>query len=218
MGKTFNSFKLWPNLLKRKHKHSIKKQKDQEDCKKAKEENASLPKEDSYLSDSDFEAVKSEYESSSKKRTLYSDEFLYATIDQIKIRDVLYRRLLDDYVKYAHLRNSAKTRQRNDFYVFVKNILKVSGFFFSVFTIRVILSSAKEMEALLPLIITGFITFFAEFVSLLAIIARHLFDNKEDDNITKIINHTQDFDASGREYVNRRLSENQETDNKKSTC
>ncbi len=159
-------------------------------------------------SQDDYMIFFKEYNGSQMIENFPSDDLVKNIMQFLKSRDKQYSDLLQDFTTYAHERNIVKANQRKDFYDLVKTILCFSGIIFIILACRILLMTPKEISLLLPAIITGFISFFAEFISLLAIIAKYLFDSKEDDNITKIITHTQDFDNGGREYI-KNASENQ---------
>jgi hypothetical protein len=151
--------------------------------------------------ESSFSEIIEEYEAAHEVNNLDTDEYFKSTIEYLKLRDEEYYTLLKDYVVTARTRNSIKDTQKKNFYDLIKNILYASICIFFLFCIRLLFSPTKDIVELFPIIIAGAVAFFAEFISLPTIIARYLFNNSEDDNITKIINHTQDFDISGRRDV-----------------
>lgn len=160
-----------------------------------------------------FSEIAEEIAAAHEDNVLDSDEYFTKTIEYLQLRDEEYYTLLKDYVVTARTRNNIKDSQKKNFYNLIKGILCVSICIFSLFCIRLLFSSTKDIIELFPIIISGAVAFLAEFISLPTIIARYLFNNSEDDNITKIINHTQDFDISGRRDVYGKKQGNQTNDN-----
>ena len=155
----------------------------------------------SNIGENNYEETYNDYIDSEQKHTIKSDDFFNKTLDILKLRDHLYLDLLKDFTVLSRERNLSKENKKNDFYGLIVKVLKISGIVFLVFIIRLFFSPTKDIITLAPVVIATFATFLGEFISLPTIIAKYLFNNSEDDNITKIITHTQDFDIKGRQDI-----------------
>ena len=144
-----------------------------------------------------FDESKGDLANSTDDRNLdTTHNFEQKTQAQISARGQAYEQLLKNYVKLAKERNDSKEAKKNSFYCLIKWILILSGVLFCVLFIRVIFLSVEDMAKLLPVVAAAFATFLGEFISLPTIVAKYLFNNDEDNNMTEIIKHTQDFDIS----------------------
>lgn len=149
----------------------------------------------------DFKNVFDEVSPSFDDAPLSSDHFFNNTLNWLNSRDRLYYNLLDQYVNITSIRNENKEKKKNDFYILIKNMLVVSLIIFFIFAIKIFLSPIESIATIVPVIIGGFISILGILIGLPTIVANYLFNNSEDDNITTIITHTQDFDMNGRKEV-----------------
>lgn len=134
--------------------------------------------------------------------------FEQRTQEQISARGSSYERLLNNYVDLAKDRNDSKENKKNDFYQLVRVILIISGIFFGILLMRVMFLPVDDMAKLLPVIGTAFVAFLGEFISLPTIVAKYLFNSDEDNNMTEIIKHTQDFDINSQNSMSRKDDKN----------
>ena len=167
--------------------------------KKSSKDNAQAINNDNNL----FNKIKTETTSSKQETTFDSrDSFEEKNKELISNRSESYKKLLEDYVELSKDRNNSRENKKNDFYLLIKKILVISGIVFVLFLIRVLLMTPREIAEVLPVIISAFVAFLGEFISLPVIIANYLFNNSEDDNITKVILHTQEFDIDSQNNFN----------------
>lgn len=128
--------------------------------------------------------------------------FTEVTQAQISARGHSYEQLLNNYVELSKSRNDRKEDKKDDFYILIKAVLIISGAFFFIFLMRVVCLPVDDMIKLLPTSVAAMVAFLGEFISLPTIIAKYLFNNDEDNNMTEIIKHTQDFDINSQNSMN----------------
>lgn len=129
-------------------------------------------------------------------RFIESDEDPGGVIgSQLEDRGKVYTRLIDDYAGITKIRNISKEIHKWIFFwliVVVGAIVVIMG---CKIIERVLLidDTAKFLEST-PIIITVFATLLSSIIGIPLTITKFLFNEKEDENITKTIYHTQKHD------------------------
>ncbi len=124
------------------------------------------------------------------------------TTTQIVERDKEYTELLSHFVNITKIRNNIREWFKWIFFaVVILSIIILVIITYSLFHKYVTTSTIKEIVNSLPLLITAIIGFISVIISIPATITKYLFSTEEDENITKIILHTQDHDTSGRQWA-----------------
>lgn len=116
---------------------------------------------------------------------------------QIEARDILYTTLLEDYRNITRKRNSKKERYKWIFFWLIVVAAAYVNVCFGLAIFRVLLIEDVEMLiSAIPVLITAFVALLSSIVTIPLTITRFLFNEKEDDNITKTIHKTQQHDKS----------------------
>lgn len=128
-----------------------------------------------------------------------SDQDLGVRIQkQITERDSLYTSLLSEYSKITKIRNILKETHKWLFFWLVI-IASVVGIY-STFTILNRIVKEQDIQIVIdsiPVIITAVVSLVSTVIVVPTTIAKFLFNTNEDDNITKLIKHTQEHDVIG---------------------
>lgn len=117
---------------------------------------------------------------------------------EIVKRDKKYSELLDNYIMITKKRNSIKEWHKWIFFWLV--VVSCGVVIFLVYkTISKILKSEDYSVIIqsIPVIITAFVSCVTSVIAIPLTITKFLFNTNEDDNIAKIIQHTQDHDMTG---------------------
>lgn len=117
---------------------------------------------------------------------------------QIAERDIYYTELLKDHISLTRIRGKCKEFHK---WIFFWLLIIVSGIGVSCIqkVFKTILAS-EDISVIIdaiPIMITAFVSLISTIVVIPVTIAKFLFNTKEDDNITSLIQHTQDHDSSG---------------------
>lgn len=147
-----------------------------------------------------LEKVMSGYEDYDETDFLKTDkiESLETQLEiQIKARDDLYTRLLDDYRKITQTRNNRKELHKWIFFW----LIVASGTYLVLCIGEVIhrvllIEDAQMFISAVPVLITSFVSLLASVVTIPLTVTKFLFNEKEDDNITQTIHKTQEHDKS----------------------
>lgn len=125
-------------------------------------------------------------------------------------RDAFYTDLLDSYVKITKKRNRLKEFHKWIFFWIVM-ISGIVGIRIMYSIVKEVLGAQDEMKLIesIPVIITSLVAFISTIIVIPTTITQFLFNTKEDDNITKIIEHTQNHDASGRDFFKDRFNKHE---------
>lgn len=128
--------------------------------------------------------------------------FRKETTEQISKRDAEYSKLLQHFVKMTQIRNCLKEFFKWSFYL----LIICATFVLMVIVYRLFnrYVSSADIEQILessPLLITAMVGFVSTIITIPVTITKYLFSTAEDENITKIILHTQDHDTSGRQWA-----------------
>lgn len=113
-------------------------------------------------------------------------------------RDEDYTELLENHIKFTRRRGRCKEIHKWIFFWLIVG----AGIVGIVYVIRIFnkILSANEISVIIeaiPVIITALVTFVSTILAIPLTIAKFLFNTKEDDNITTLIQHTQDHDTAG---------------------
>ena len=130
--------------------------------------------------------------------TMSDEDVSDSLTTQIAERDMYYTDLLKDHMRLTKIRGNCKEFHKWTFFwilvvacgVGIYYISRVFKAVFSVDDVNVIIDS-------IPIIITALVSLISTIIAVPVTIAKFLFNTKEDDNITTLIQHTQDHDSSG---------------------
>ena len=130
--------------------------------------------------------------------------------EELEEREKLYTSLLSNYSFITHIRNIAKEIHK---WLFFWAIVVGGGFLIS-FACRIMnkvlgFEDAKLFIDSVPVLLAALVSFISALISIPVTIAKFLFNEKEDDNITQIINHTQDHDSVEIKLLKHRYSPNE---------
>ena len=125
---------------------------------------------------------------------------------QIAKRDKDYTELLENHINLTYWRGIIKEIHKWLFFWMIIG----AGATGVVFVTRIFnkILSANEISVIIeaiPIIIAALVTFVSTIVAIPVTIANFLFNTKEDDNITTLIQHTQDHDTEGITILNERF-------------
>lgn len=140
------------------------------------------------------------------KNTLRSrkDNYLFGSKieEQITERDSEYTNILKHFVCITRVRNWVKEILKWTFYIIIMAAM-TSIVVMSIYLLNTVVSKSniEQLIKFIPLFITSIVSLVSVIITIPVTIARYLFSTKEDENITKIILHTQDHDTSGREWT-----------------
>lgn len=121
---------------------------------------------------------------------------------EITERDIEYTQLLSHFVYITKIRNCLK-----EFFKWVFLIVIISSIVFFAFKLNSVFdffnkeATVDQLIEAIPLFITSIVSFVSTIIAIPIAITKYLFSTKEDENITKIILHTQDHDTTGRQWV-----------------
>lgn len=121
---------------------------------------------------------------------------------EISNRDKQYTNLLSHFVKVTKWRNWLKEVFKWTFYIAI--IVSIGVFVYmtnSLFDLYVKKAKIEQVIESLPLLITSIVGFVSVIITIPVTITKYLFSTKEDENITKLILHTQKHDTSGRKWA-----------------
>ncbi len=136
-----------------------------------------------------------------------SDEDVSGSLTtQIAERDKHYTNLLKNHISLTNARGICKEIHKWLFF-WILMIACCFGLFYIHKIFQVILS-ANDITLIInsiPVIITALISLISTIIAVPITITKFLFNTKEDDNITTLIKHTQEHDASGINLFKERL-------------
>lgn len=125
---------------------------------------------------------------------------------QIAERDIYYTYLLKDHRGLTKARGICKELHK---WIFFWSLIAASGFgIYFVYQIFQSIFASDDAAIIIdsiPIIITAFVSLISTIIVIPVTIAKFLFNTKEDDNITVLIQHTQDHDTSGMELFKNKL-------------
>lgn len=134
------------------------------------------------------------------------------TTTQISKRDSKYTELLEHFVRITKIRNILKEFFKWSFYLaIIIAIFTLSKIMYSLFNRYLSSANLEQILDSMPLLITSMVGFVSTIIAIPVTITKYLFSTKEDENITKIILHTQEHDTSGRRWVSKALIEQANT-------
>ena len=127
--------------------------------------------------------------------------------EEITRRDKEYSDLLESYVRISKIRNVIKEVHKWIFFwlVIVAGIFSLSRAH-GVITRILGNDDLSFIVNAIPIIITAFVTSASTIIAIPLAITNFLFNTKEDDNITDIVKHTQEHDATGLDMFKERFS------------
>ena len=136
--------------------------------------------------------------------TITEKLYVYA---QIARRDVYYTQLLGHHIKLTHTRGIFKEIHKWLFFW----LIIAACFFGGIIVYRIFdkIFSVEDYQFIIsaiPLIVTALISFVSTIIVIPVTITKFLFNTKEDDNITTLIEHTQDHDTSGMNFFKERIN------------
>ena len=119
--------------------------------------------------------------------------------NQITLRDEHYTDLLSDYIVITRWRNNLKEFHKWIFFwgIFIASLVGIK-LMYSIFKTVLANNDIYIIIDAIPILITSLVSFVATIIVVPRTIAEFLFNTHEEENITKIIMHTQEHDASGR--------------------
>jgi len=142
------------------------------------------------------------------------------TTNQISKRDSKYTELLEHFVSITKVRNILKEIFKWLFYlVIIIAIGVLSKVIYSLFDRYLSSATLEQILDSMPLLMTSMVGFVSTIIAIPVTITKYLFSTKEDENITKIILHTQDHDTSGRRWAMKtKLQKNESNADKEDTA
>lgn len=121
---------------------------------------------------------------------------------QFHSRDAAYTRFIGKYVNITLARTIIKELHKWLFFWLVVVAAYFSLKLIYSVIIQILGSDDKEyIISAIPIVITAFVSFISTVITIPRAIAKYLFNTKEDDNFTDIVKHTQEHDASGRDFL-----------------
>ena len=128
--------------------------------------------------------------------------FRKSTTKQITERDTQYTELLSHFVKITRIRNILKEFFKWSFYlVIIGSIIALAIIIYLLFKKYISSASIQQLIDSMPLLITSMVGFISTIIAIPVTITKYLFSTNEDQNITKIILHTQEHDVNGRQWA-----------------
>ncbi len=118
--------------------------------------------------------------------------------NQIAERDIQYTKILQNHAKLTKSRGICKEIHK---WLFFWMIVAVTSF--GVYYIYKILNKIIDTNNIddiirsIPIIVTSIVSLVSAIIAVPLTIAKFLFNEKEDDNITALIQHTQEHDSTG---------------------
>lgn len=156
----------------------------------------------------DYDKLLKKYIAYSRLNFNDSDEDVSGSLTtQIARRDIYYTTLLKDHQKLTKARGICKEIHKWLFFW-----LMVAASCVAIYYIHKTLSVVLNSEDInivvdsIPLIITALVSFISTIIAVPLTIVKFLFNTKEDDNITTLIQHTQDHDSAGINIFKDRLT------------
>lgn len=128
-----------------------------------------------------------------------SDEDVSGTLTtQIAKRDKDYTQLLENHIDLTHARGICKEIHKWLFFWLIIS----AGIIVIVYTLRIFnkFLAAETLDIIIeaiPILIAALVSIVSTVIAIPLTIANFLFNTKEDDNITTLIQHTQDHDTAG---------------------
>ena len=130
---------------------------------------------------------------------ILSDDDVSRTLaTQIAKRDIYYTQLLENHKKLTYVRGKCKEIHKWLFFWLV--IIACCFGIMIVYRIINKILSAEDFNSVIdaiPIVITALVSFVSTIIAIPLTITKFLFNSKEDDNITTLIQHTQDHDTEG---------------------
>ena len=128
--------------------------------------------------------------------------FRKRTKKQITARDQRYSDLLSHFVCVTRIRNYLKEIFKWLFCLAViASIVVLIVLICMIFGKYINVADMEQMKEGLPLLVTSMVGFVSAIITIPVTITKYLFSTKEDENITKIIMHTQEHDVLGRNWA-----------------
>lgn len=122
--------------------------------------------------------------------------------NEITNRDSEYTKLLSHFVAITKTRNKLKEFFKWTFYgAVVISMLVLTCSFYKLFKKVLNEGDIEQLIETIPLLITSIVGFVSAIIAIPIAITQYLFSTQEDENITKIILHTQDHDTTGRQWT-----------------
>lgn len=137
-----------------------------------------------------------------QKQTEDDKTFRENVTNEITNRDSEYTKLLSHFVSITEKRNKLKEFFKWTFYgAVVISMLVLTYSFYKLFKKVINEGDIEQLIETIPLLITSIVGFVSVIIAIPIAITQYLFSTKEDENITKIILHTQDHDTTGRQWA-----------------
>lgn len=122
--------------------------------------------------------------------------------NEITNRDTEYTKLLSHFVFVTKIRNFLKEFFKWTFYVVViSSIFLFMLLTYKLFDKFITNGTIEELVEAIPLFMTSIIGLVSVIIAIPIAITKYLFSTKEDENITRIILHTQEHDTTGRQWT-----------------
>ena len=138
--------------------------------------------------------------------TMSDEDVSDSLTTQIAERDIYYTDLLKDHIALTKFRGICKEIHK---WLFFWLLVCASGvgiyFIYQIFKSVFTMGDPTIIIDSIPLIITALVSLVSTIIVIPHTIAKFLFNTKEDDNITVLIQHTQDHDSSGITLFKERL-------------
>lgn len=141
-------------------------------------------------------------ESDNGEETLDDKTFRNKTTHEIAHRDKFYSDILEHFVSITKTRNYIREFFKWLFLcTLIAVILQLSNVLITLFQRYIADATISEITEAIPLFITSIVSFVSVIIAIPLTITKYLFSTTEDENITKIILHTQKHDMSGRQWI-----------------
>lgn len=173
-----------------------------------------------------MESLKSQYEKIYKTYLkkfpwlqIYSDRDPGDKIgNELENREELYTHILKDYSKITKIRNILKEAHKWVFFwLIIAAGIIIMVLLYSVIDRVLKLENSEQFLEAVPIIITVFVSLITVVIGIPTIIAKFLFNTKEDDNITQTVHHTQDHDYNEITLLKERYVSNKKIESNSST-
>lgn len=135
--------------------------------------------------------------------------FKETTTAEITHRDEQYTNLLKHFVGITKVRNVLKEIFKWVFFCIVVGSLAMLCYIISMLFINILnRGTVEQVISSIPLLTSAMVGFISAIIAVPITIAKYLFSKEEDNNITKIILHTQKHDTSGRQWITNSQDDN----------
>ena len=138
--------------------------------------------------------------------TLSDEDISDSLTKQIAERDLCYTDLLKNHISLTKVRGKCKEVHKWLFF-WMLVLASAVGIYLIYITLKNLLAieDPNIIVNAIPAIITAIVSLVSTIIVIPVTIAKFLFNTKEDDNITILIQHTQDHDSTGISFLKERL-------------